>query len=193
MVAPARFGRPCASPRAGVGEREERGGGRGWGVPSVEEAGIRIRPYTAEDAAATRELFRRAIEVTAASRYTAEQRAAWLERTPDVRVWNDDRLRVRTVVAELDGLVAGFSDLDAHGYIDRLFVDPAAGRRGVGGALLAHLVGVAAAAGIPELTTHASLVARPVFERAGFSVVEREVVRRGDVSLERFLMQRMLR
>jgi putative acetyltransferase len=149
-----------------------------------------IRSYADGDAGPTLDLFRRAIDVTARSHYSAEQVRAWLGDPPALDQWDGDRRRVRTYVAEHDGALAGFTDLDQQGYVDRLFVSPETGRRGVGRQLLQHVVAIAEAEGLPELTTHASLVARPVFEREGFTVVHRETVHRGDVSLDRFLMRR---
>lgn len=149
-----------------------------------------IRDYARDDAEATLRLFERAIAETARAEYTQEQVAAWLGAGQDVGEWDAERSRVRTFVAVEDGAVVGFTDLDDGGYVDRLFVSPDHGRRGIGAALLAHAIGVARTDGIPQLTTHASLVARPVFERAGFEVVERETVHRGSVALDRFVMQR---
>jgi putative acetyltransferase len=149
---------------------------------------VRIRPYRAEDAAATLRIFERAVMVTARSRYSAEQVEAWVGGPRDVLEWAADRLRASTFVAEVDGSPAGFADLADSGYIDRLFVDPDHNRRGIGTALLARVVEEAKVRGIPRLSTHASLVARSVFERAGFRVVEKETVVKGDIRLDRFFM-----
>jgi putative acetyltransferase len=149
-----------------------------------------IRAYTAADAAPTLDIFERAISETALSRYSPDEVRAWLGHPRDPSEWHVDRARVDTYVAEIHGAVAGFTDLDADGYVDRLFVSPDHGRRGVGRALLAHVVEEAGTRGLAELTTHASLVARPVFERAGFSVVHEETIVKGAVSLRRFFMRR---
>lgn len=153
------------------------------------ERSVLVRDYGTDDAEATLRLFERAITQTARSRYTEEQVRAWLGGARDLTQWDADRLRVRTFVAEVDGAVAGFTDLDDDGYVDRLFVDPDHGRRGVGRALLGAVLAAARSVGLPELTTHASLVARPVFEREGFRVVHQEEVHRDGVSLVRFLMR----
>jgi putative acetyltransferase len=105
-----------------------------------------------------------------------------------VDAWHRDRQATETFVAEVAGRVVGFSDLAENGYVDRLFVDPEFGRRGIGTALLDHVRRRAIERGIPRLSTHASLVARPVFEAAGFEVIDRETVRRGGTELDRFLM-----
>ena len=64
----------------------------------------------------------------------------------------------RTLVAELDGLVAGFGTLDGEapdGELGMLFVEPAAIGRGVGGALLAALVVRARGLGFTRLAIDA--------------------------------------
>lgn len=152
-----------------------------------------VRSYRAGDASATLELFTLAISVTAAGPYSDEQVRAWLGEPPSLSEWDQARGAVRTFVAELDGRVVGFTDLDDTGYVDRLFVHPEAGRRGVATALLSRIVHEARRAGLDALRTHASLVAEPVFSRSGFDVVARETVHRGDVALDRFEMRRQLR
>ena len=82
--------------------------------------------------------------------------------------------------------------MDERGYIDMMFVDPAVTRRGVATALLGRVPEIAREQGADELTTYASLTARPFFEKHGFVVVEeREPVLRG-ISLTNFSMRRAL-
>lgn len=149
-----------------------------------------IRPYTPADAAPTLRIFERAIGVTARARYTAEQVSAWLGAPRELTEWATGRQSVHTFVAEIDGVVAGFTDLSDAGYVDRLFVDPEFGRRGVGSALLAHVIAEADRRGIRSLSTHASLVAEPVFAAAGFAVSFRETVEKDGQRLDRALMVR---
>lgn len=151
-------------------------------------ADLTVRPYRTDDAAATLEVFVTAILRGARDVYSEEQRTAWLGDEPRAPRWHEDRVRARTFVAEVDGVVVGFTDLRADGYVDRLFTHPSATRRGVGGALLGHVVALARAEGVARLTTHASHVARPVFARAGFVVDHAETVERDGVGLERFAM-----
>jgi len=153
---------------------------------------VELRAYTPEDARATLDVFRRAVRVTAARDYTAEQLAAWAPDDLDPVAWATRRAAARTEVAVRDGAVVGFTDVDAAGYVDMLFVDPGAARQGVARVLLSWAVATAAAAGAVELTTHASLTARPFFEAHGFVVVaEQHPVRRG-VALTNYRMRRPL-
>ena len=85
--------------------------------------------------------------------------AAFLDACRDELTLRDDELAARrTVVAELDGTVAGFGTLEGeppYGELGMLFVEPAAIGRGLGGALLAALVARARSAGFTRLAIDA--------------------------------------
>jgi putative acetyltransferase len=148
-----------------------------------------LRPYRDEDAGATLAVFRRAIQLLASRDYRPDQVEAWASPDIDPVVWAERRSARRTQVADLDGRVVGFTDVDAAGYVDMLFVDPDVARRGVASALLDWARATARELGARELTTHASLTARPVFEAHGFTVVaEQQPVLRG-VTLTNFRMR----
>lgn len=151
-----------------------------------------LRPYRDDDAPATLDVFRRAITFLAGRDYTPEQVAAWASPDIDPVVWAERRAASRTRVAEVGGRVVGFTDVDEDGYVDMLFVDPDVARQGVGSALLRWARATAVELGAHELTTNASLTARPVFEAHGFVVVaEQHPVRRG-VELTNFRMRCVL-
>ena len=116
----------------------------------------------------------------------------WAPEDIPLAEWASRRRAGGTIVAEVGGRVVGFTDLDGTGHVDMLYVDPSAARSGVATALLEHVVEAARRRGLRELTTDASITARPVFERHGFVVVaERHPVRRG-VSFTNFRMRREL-
>ncbi|KRC32347.1 GNAT family N-acetyltransferase [Oerskovia sp. Root22] len=151
-----------------------------------------LRAYDESDAEATLRVFLRAVRVTASKDYSPEQIAAWGSDDISLDVWAVKRLQTDTVVAVEGDEVLGFSDVDDRGYVDMMFVDPAVTRRGVASALLDHVTRTARARGAVELTTYASLTARPFFEKHGFVVVEeRQPVLRG-VSLTNFRMRKPL-
>ncbi|MFI2753789.1 GNAT family N-acetyltransferase [Cellulomonas sp. P22] len=156
-------------------------------------APVTLRRFVHADGPATLDLFVRAIRVTARNDYSATQIAAWAPDDLDPAAWTSRRETSRTCVACVDGRVVGFTDVDGQGYVDMMFVDPDHGGRGVAGALLGWVVDVARREGVTELSTHASLTARPFFEAHGF-VVERaqRPVLRG-VELVNFVMRCPLR
>lgn len=162
-------------------------------MPSPLPGPIVVRPYGSGDAGPTLETFVRAIRETASGDYTPAQIAVWLGADRDEGSWDAQRRAVATRVAEVHGRVAGFTDLDADGHVDMLFVHPDHGGRGVASALLRDVAAAATEAGLAELTVEASLTARPVFERHGFGVVAEQSVPRGGERLTNFRMRRELR
>ena len=85
-----------------------------------------------------------------------------------------------------------FTDLDDHGYIDMLFVDPDFGRHGVASELLASVVALARQRGLPALTTFASLTSRPVFEKQGFVITGERYFGEGDRAAKTYAMRCVL-
>lgn len=153
---------------------------------------VAIRPYGETDAGVTLSVFRSAIRVTAAADYSQEQIAAWACGDVDLADWHAMRAACHTVVALVDGAVAGFTDVDESGYIDMLFVDPSHGRRGIATTLMKWILRDARCRGVSSLTTHASITARAFFEAHSFVVVEeRHPVIRG-VALRNYSMRRAL-
>ncbi|WP_236023493.1 GNAT family N-acetyltransferase [Bifidobacterium miconis] len=157
---------------------------------------VRIRAYRSEDAAATMDVFRRAVTGTASRDYDDEQIRAWAGHTGTPAQWDARRSAVHTWVAETanDGLpVVGFIDVDDIGYIDMLFVDPTAARHGVASRLLEQVERYAAANDIAELSVHASITARPFFLRHGFDEIAVRHPHIGDVSFVNYLMAKDVR
>ncbi|MGX5665861.1 GNAT family N-acetyltransferase [Rhizobium daejeonense] len=149
-----------------------------------------IRPYRPDDLDSVIDVFLRAIRETASKDYTPTQIDAWARADRDV--WSIRRANRPTWVAEIGGVVAGFSDLEADGHIDMMFVHPEFGGRGVATALIEAVEAHARASGQTGLHSEVSITARPFFERMGFVVIERETVHRHGQSLDRFTMAKSL-
>jgi putative acetyltransferase len=121
--------------------------------------------------------------------------AAWapVDRDPyALTAWAAARAAAHTTVAVQDDEVVGFSDLVHGDLLDMLYVDPRAGGRGIGSALIRQTVSVARARGVAVIETYASLTARPVFERNGFAVIERRTPVVRGVAMTNFKMHRIL-
>jgi putative acetyltransferase len=162
----------------------------------VDEEIVSVRRAVPDDAAALHALSVRAIRESAADVYTGPQLEAWAARRSA-----DGHRRfieeMQTFVAVRDGVVDGFACLASgpgphDAVVDQLFVDPAAGGRGVARLLLSTVDDAARQAGVTRLVTHASWRAAPVFERLGYRRIEVETVHVGDQTLTRTLMHRDL-
>lgn len=126
------------------------------------------------------------------SRYTEQQRTAWVpvRRTGDD--WVARLQRQDIVVAEEDGRAIGFVSLAEGGYLDFAYIRPEAQHTGIFRQLLSRIVERAIAKREPLLWTHASLMAEPAFAKLGFTVRKRERVRIGDQAFDRCEMEKPL-
>lgn len=151
-----------------------------------DPGGLRLRRAGAVDVPVLRALCRRAIEALGPGSYAPEAVAAWASFTDDAEGFRSFVTEGRTWVAERHGELAGFAGLGPGGYVASLYVAPEHSRRGVGTALLAHLLETGRREGTVHFHAAASRLALPVFLRAGFTVSEEETVVREGVPLLRY-------
>ena len=143
---------------------------------------MRLRPYRSADLPAILDLFRNTVHTVCARDYTRSQLDAWAPAELDAAAWDASLLAHRTLVAAESGMIIGFADLGPDGYLDRLYVHRDWQGRGVASALCAAL---------PHARrTHASLTARPFFEKRGWRVVKEQQVERRGVRLTNFVMEK---
>jgi putative acetyltransferase len=153
---------------------------------------VALRPYLPADAKRCAEIFRSSIEELAADDYDDEQREAWASRADDEQAFGARLAEALTLLATIDRTAAGFASLKGADEIDMLFVDPEFARQGVGRTLVDALTRLAEARGAKRLTTEASDVAKPLFERLGFTAQQRNLVRVGDQWLANTTMVKTL-
>lgn len=151
-----------------------------------------IRNFRSGDAPLLRAVFHASVHQLAARNYTPEQREAWAPLAHDAALWAARLQSNQPFVAELDGEMAGFADLQDSGYIDQFFVAPAFAGRGVAKALMAHIETSAARRDIPTLFADVSLAAEPFFIKSGFTVERRQQVERVGVVLANARMCKVL-
>lgn len=145
-----------------------------------------IREYRPADCGETAELFYNTVHTVNAGDYTQAQLDAWAAVDMDLESWNQSLLEHYSLVAVENGTVAGFGDLAGAGYLDRLYVHKDYQRMGVGSAICGRLEQAARG----KIVTHASITARPFFEKRGYKAVrEQQVMRRGTV-LTNFVMEK---
>ena len=141
-----------------------------------------LRPYRSEDCPVLAELFYQTVHGVCHRDYAPDQLDAWADGQVDLAAWDISFQAHTTLVAEWDGVIAGFADLRQDGYLDRLYVHRDYQGRGIATALLDALPGAT--------LTHASLTARPFLERRGWQVVWEQQVERHGVKLTNFVMVR---
>ena len=156
-------------------------------IQQMEGYAMTIRRYRSEDCRRLTELFYDTVHSVNARDYAPEQLDAWAIGQPDLEAWDRSLHAHESFVAEENGVIIGFGDIDQSGYLDRLFVDKVLPGRGVSTALGDALE---AAVRAEHYTTHASITARPFFEKRGYHVVRQQRVERQGVSLTNFVMEK---
>ena len=155
---------------------------------SLNALAVTLRPYRPDDCPALAALFYQTVHTVNAAHYTPAQLDAWAPAGgPDLAAWDESFRAHLTLIAELDGKLAGFGDMDtACGYLDRLYVHKDFQGRGVATALCGALEQAAAG----PVTTHASVTARPFFARRGYRVLRAQQVERRGVRLANYVMEK---
>ena len=153
---------------------------------------IEIRDYRDGDCQALAGIFQRAVREIARKDYSPAQVAAWAPDERDIEAFAVRRAAKPTFVAEYDGQMAGFTDLDGDGHIDMFYVNPDFQRRGVASALLRFLVARGGSERRKRLFGEVSITARPVFERHGFKVLAYQTVETNGHALGNYRMEKLL-
>jgi putative acetyltransferase len=150
------------------------------------------RPYKSTDLPKIVEVYTASIHTLAAPFYSRDQILAWAPANPDLDRWQRRLAHLHTIVAEADGILAGFISYTDEGYLDFLFTHPTMARRGVATRLYLQVESTLRAAHVPGISTHSSLAARPFFDRHGFELDGEESVECRGVHLRRFIMHKQL-
>ena len=148
---------------------------------------MEIREYRPEDCAELTRLFYDTVHTVNSKDYIPDQLDAWADGKPDLERW-DRSLREHFSLVALEGeRIVGFGDMDATGYLDRLYVHKDYQGQGIATALCDALE--AAVSG--NITTHASITAKPFFEHRGYQVCREQTVFRFGIGLTNFVMEKV--
>lgn len=145
-----------------------------------------LREYRPEDCREIIELFYQTVHTVNAADYTEEQLDAWADGKADLEVWNRSLQAHCSIVAMEGDRIVGFGDIDRTGYLDRLYVHAEYQGKGIATAICDRLEQRAKG----RITTHASITARPFFEKRGYRVVREQQVERHGILLTNFVMEK---
>lgn len=145
-----------------------------------------IREYRPSDCAELTKLFYDTVHTVNAKDYTKEQLAVWATGTVDLEKWNTSLLEHYSLVAVEEGRIVGFGDIDNTGYLDRLYVHKDYQGQGIATALCDKLEQTAEG----SIVTHASITARPFFEKRGYQVLKEQQVERQGILLTNYVMEK---
>lgn len=147
---------------------------------------MKIRNYRKSDCKELTELFYNTVHTVNAKDYTKEQLNVWATGRVDLEKWNQSLQNHFCLVAVEGGIIVGFGDIDKTGYLDRLYVHTDYQGKGVATAICNQLEQVVGG----NIVTHASITARPFFEKRGYKVIKEQQVERQGIFLTNYIMKK---
>lgn len=145
-----------------------------------------LRKYKPSDCQALAELFYDTVHAVCKDDYSEKQLYAWATGNIDLVKWNQSFWSHYTIVAEINGNIAGFGDIDSNGYLDRLYVHKDFQRRGIGSSICSILENMVNS---DKIITHASITAKGFFEKRGYKVIKEQQVKRQGIILTNYIME----
>jgi putative acetyltransferase len=145
---------------------------------TIGEVEPRIRAASVEDARAILEVHYSAVHDTAVSDYAEDVLTEWSPPITEDRIEKyalESLSRHTTLVAEMDGLIAGYGVIeDSCNVLRDLYVSSRCCRRGIGSALLRAFEDLARERGCKELRMNATLTAHRFYLRHGYEELSRD-------------------
>lgn len=157
-----------------------------------------IRAFRPEDAEAIAAVTLAAIRETALRAYSPEQVAAWAARHPSAEGFADRWAsgHVIWVAYDEEETPLAYALMEPDGHLDMLYCHPAHVGRGLAAGLLAAAEAHARRLALPRLYTEASELARPVFAKAGYTLLHRRdfaiPTDAGEVPIHNYAMEKRL-
>lgn len=148
-----------------------------------------IREFREQDAPILWALFYNTIRNINLRDYTEHQVKAWAPDEFDAQLWLKKMTAIQPFVAELDGVIVGYSDVQPSGLVDHFFCHHEYQGQGVGRALMTHVIKQAEAKGLNRIYSEVSITARPFYEHMGFTVVNEQKIEVRGATLTNYVME----
>jgi len=149
-----------------------------------------IRAYRESDTRQIMTLFYETIHAINRRDYNPEQIDTWAPAEMDDARWAETLRQRTTFVAENDGLIVGFAELEEDGHINRFYCHKDYQGCGIGTRLLAAIEAEAQQRGITRLFTEASITAHPFFTKRGFQTLQEQTVVVRNVAFRNYRMEK---
>jgi putative acetyltransferase len=153
---------------------------------------IEIRLFETQDAEQIARLFHETVREINVHDYSSKQVRAWAPEDIYFRNWVEVCSSRFTYVADDEGAIVGFGELEPNGHIDCFYCHKNYQRCGVGRQIYQAIEAKAVELSLNRLFVEVSITAKPFFQRMGFSVVQKqEVTCRGE-SFVNYVMEKSL-
>ena len=129
---------------------------------------ILIRLAVNEDIKSIASLFNTTIRTVNAKDYSPEEIEVWASCSKRTEGWVDRIKKQTFYVAEIKGVLVGFSSIEKDGYLDFMYVHSEYQRHGVANELLLSIERKAVEQNNEEIYSHVSVTAKPFFEKFGY-------------------------
>lgn len=149
-----------------------------------------LRRFRPEDLPEIADLFSDTIHRVNCRDYTPEQIRVWAAARDRLAGNPDFFLSLYTIVAVKRGKIAGYGNIDDTGYLDHLYIHSDFQGQGIATAICQELERYAFSQHAPKITVHASITARPFFEKRGYQVLREQQVERQGVLLTNYKMEK---
>jgi len=146
-----------------------------------------LRRYQSSDCEQLAALFYDTVHSVNAKDYDEEQLNAWASGKVDLAAWDASFQEHDTVVAVENDCIVGFGDIDKTGYLDRLYIHKDHQGKGIASAICDELESAFPA---EKIVTHASVTAKPFFEKRGYKAVKEQQVERRGIYLTNYIMEK---
>ncbi|MCG3767326.1 GNAT family N-acetyltransferase [Vibrio cincinnatiensis] len=151
---------------------------------------IEIRKYQESDALDLWAIFYHTVRNVNLRDYSQAQVEAWAPDGFSSEIWQQKMNLLSPFVAEIDGKIVGYSDLQENGLIDHFFCHHEHQGQGVGRQLMEHVLRMGELQGITRFYSEVSITARPFYERFGFNVIQEQTIEVRGQKLCNFVMEK---
>lgn len=154
---------------------------------------IQLVDFKMDDLEQLHKIFYESVHGIGVLAYTKAQCDAWAPADFDSYYWSMRLKQLRTLFAQVDGKKVGFISYRSDGYIDFLYVLPEWKGKNIAQTLYNRAeFELLSRPNVIQLTTDASYLAKPFFQKNGFHVIQKnEVYLRGE-TLINFTMKKTL-
>jgi N-acetylglutamate synthase-like GNAT family acetyltransferase len=153
---------------------------------------LEIRLFKRSDTEQIARLFHDTVREVNVLDYTMEELEAWAPEDIHYKDWEAACIQKKTLVAEEQGILLGFIQLEEDGHIDCFYCHKDYQGIGIGTMLYNRLEAEARSQKLDRLYVEASITARPFFLKKGFIEIKKQKVAIRGVRLTNFLMEKKL-
>ncbi len=137
------------------------------------------------------DIYRQSVKKIAPFLYSKEQVIAWSGFADNHEQFYKFIFKPQTYLLEKDKEIIAFCGLKMNGHIASFYVHPDYNRQGYGTKILVYVLNAGKNLGIKRFFTEASFFSQPVFTRQGFDIFDIETVRYGNITFDRYKMEKL--